>query len=224
MAVPAYRPLSLAWHRARQTQASARSTARAGFGRPKSSKFYAQTCAEAGDESRPAPTCNATALYIPLAREGEGLQECRRRAASGPTARARESAGGMENAPPCRWDPRTSPAHGTGADCNWRWEGPSLLSRISPEGGHMFTRRTGSLRSGSGRAATSAHRARQPAWVRTHPGCHSAVVLRYARISSAVCALQPPLAGPVINPPPAPDSSKRQPSVHGQQWRRRRSG
>ena len=137
MAVPAYRPLSLAWHRARQTQASARSTARAGFGRPKSSKFYAQTCAEAGDESRPAPTCNATALYIPLAREGEGLQECRRRAASGPTARARESAGDMENAPPCRWDPRTSPAHGTGADCNWRWEGPSLLSRISPEGGHM---------------------------------------------------------------------------------------
>jgi hypothetical protein len=31
-----------------------------------------------------------------------------------------------------RWDPRTSPAHGTGADCNWRWEGgPSLLSQSS---------------------------------------------------------------------------------------------
>ena len=71
MAVPAYRPLSLAWHRARQTQAPVRSTARAGFGCPKSRRFLAQTC----DESRPAPTCNATALYITLARqlEGEGL-------------------------------------------------------------------------------------------------------------------------------------------------------
>ena len=128
VASPAYRPLSLAWHRARQTQASARSTARAGFGRPKSSKFYAQTCAEAGDESRPAPTCNATALYIPLARQGEGLQECRRRAASGPTARARESAGDMENAPPCRWDPPDVSRQWHGADCNWRWEGPFFLA------------------------------------------------------------------------------------------------
>ena len=89
-------------------------------------------------------------------------------------------------------------------------------------------RRTGSVRSRSVRAATSGHRARQPAWVRTLPGCHSAVVLRYARIFGAACVLERPLAGPVIctviDPTPAPDSCKRLPSIHGQQWRRRQSG
>jgi hypothetical protein len=73
-------------------------------------------------------------------------------------------------------------------------------------------RRSGSLRLCA--TTLAAGHSRQPASARAVLGCHSAVGMCCARISSAVCALQPPRGGSVINPPP--DSSERPLPIHGQ--------
>ena len=69
-----------------------------GFGRPKTKKVV-----RPATQADPAPTCTAIELQC-----GSRVKERAYRSTDaeppGPTARARESAGDMENAPPCRWD------------------------------------------------------------------------------------------------------------------------
>jgi hypothetical protein len=105
VAVPAHRPLSLARHRAHQTEVLMRSTASGLSGRPKNNRTDANTCLGGGEASKPGPTCNATELL------GSRPKERSERAVQtptppGPTTRARESAGEMEHSPPCCRDPQ----------------------------------------------------------------------------------------------------------------------
>ena len=105
VAVPAHRPLSLARHRAHQTEVLMRSTASGLSGRPKNNRTDANTCLGGGEASKPGPTCNATELL------GSRPKERSERAVQtptppGPTTRARESAGEMEHSRPCCRDPQ----------------------------------------------------------------------------------------------------------------------
>jgi hypothetical protein len=84
-----------------------------GSGAQNSSEFYAHTCAEGGDAIRPRADVYRHRVMMRLARQGGGAYRSTDAEHPGPTARARQSVGDMENAPPRRWDPRTSPAHGT---------------------------------------------------------------------------------------------------------------
>ena len=114
MAVPAYRPLSQAWHRAHHTEVLIRSTAPRVFQARKNSKFCAHTCPEGGDASKPGPTCDATELLGSRAKE-RAVQKYRRRAAR--TDRARSQVGrayGALAAMPLGPPDVPRPWHGTG--------------------------------------------------------------------------------------------------------------
>jgi hypothetical protein len=114
VAVPAYRPLSQAWHHAHHTEVLMRSTAPQIFQPRKNSKIDAHTCPEGGDASKPGPTHGATAIE-PRAPGGQAVQKYRRRAARTDRARSRVGRGyaalaAMPLGPPDV--PR--PWHGTG--------------------------------------------------------------------------------------------------------------
>ena len=114
MAVPAYRPLSQAWHRAHHTEVLIRSTAQRVFQARKNSKFCAHTCPEGGDASKPGPTCDATELLGSRVKE-RAVQKYRRRAARTDRARSRVGRGyGALAAMPLGPPDVPFPWHGTG--------------------------------------------------------------------------------------------------------------
>ena len=114
VAVPAYRPLSQAWHRAHHTEVLIRSTAPRTFQPRKIGRIDAHTCPEGGDAIKPGPIHGATEIE-PRAPGAQAVQKYRRRAARTDRARSRVGRGygalaAMRLGPPDV--PR--PWHGTG--------------------------------------------------------------------------------------------------------------
>ena len=92
VAVPAYRPLSQAWHRAHHTEVLMRSTAPRIFQPRKNSRIDAYTCPEGGVTSKPGPIHGATEIE-PRAPGAQAVQKYRHRAARTNCARSRVGRG-----------------------------------------------------------------------------------------------------------------------------------